>query len=402
MANTVALMERYAPELLDKVFARESLTETLLKDNGFKPIFLDAKTIKIPKLATTGMTNYIRGGHTGQNIRGAVATAWETHTLQQERYSEIPLDTLDQDDSGQYILGNLAKEHYRTHIVGELDTYRFSKMASYTSATFGNRVDENISANQALVKINAAIKWLTNNHVPVDKQIIYVSSTFMETLRNSNELVKYISQEEYLKDVAFTIYSYQGRKIVEVPEDRFYTEAVFDNTGYHPSANSKKINFLAVAADGVACVKKLDFAKVYDSRTGGAYLGYVGYLFTNLVYHDLFIPDNKVVGVYASVSTQGALGSAGSVLYVDVVAGAETGNSKLTRVMANPANIVYDHVALSTAATIPAIGSSASALTTVSIGVDFKPNASHNVFVLVRDDKVVAVSKDFLATLPTK
>lgn len=400
MANSVALMERYAPELLDKVFARESLTETLLSDNGFKPIFLDAKTIKIPKLATTGMTNYIRGGHTGQNVRGAVSTAWETHTLNQERYSEIPLDTLDQDDSGQFILGNLAKEHYRTHIVGELDTYRFSKIAGYTSITFGNRVEEDIAENEALKKINSAIKWLTNNHVPVEKQIIYVSSTFMEVLRNSNELVKYISQDEYLKDVAFTIYSYQGRKVVEVPEDRFYTDAIFDETGYHPSANSKKINFLAVAADGVACVKKLDFAKVYDSRTGGAYLGYVGYLFTNLVYHDLFIPDNKVVGVYASVSTEGALGNAGSVLYVDVIAGTQDDNSQITRVMANPANVVYDYIALSTSATIPAIGSDASALTKVYIGVDFTPNASHNVFVLARDNKVVAVSKDFLATFP--
>lgn len=70
--------------------------------------------------------------------------------------------------------------------------------------------------------------------------------------------------------------------------------------------------------------------------------------------------------------------------------------------MANPANVVYDYIALSTSATIPAIGSDASALTKVYIGVDFAPNASHNVFVLARDNKVVAVSKDFLATLPTK
>lgn len=401
MANTnnFAYIEKTLPGVVDKVFALNSLTDSLIGGSEIKLDFLDARTVKIFMLASTGLQDYARGGHGSQNIRGAAKSTTETFTLSQERYSEIPLDKLDTLDDGETVLGHLAAEFLRTKVVPEFDTYRFSKMASYCSATMGNLVSETISANTIISKFNAAFKWMAEQKVPAEDQVIYVNPAVMELIRNTTELAKRLYQSDMDKNVKFKIEEYEGRPIVEVPSDMFYTLAQTGN-GIYPTSGSNVINFMIVSKKAPIIVKKLDYAKVFNSvDQNGSYLGYVGYLLTNLYYHDLFIPENKRVALYCSVSTTKAT-TVSSALLVDAVAGVSNGKTLIKGVLTQPAGMLYDAVGLyTTNGNAPAIGSSYVVSDNV-IGTEVTPNASHNIFVAVQDGKVVATSKDFTNTLP--
>lgn len=396
--NNFAYVEQTLPGVLDKVFAAESFTDALIGGSEIKLNFLDAKTVKIFKMASTGLTNYKRGGHGETNIRGAAGSSTETFFLTQERYSEIPLDKLDTIDDGETVLGHLATEFYRTQVVREFDTYRFSKMASYCSPTMGNLVNETIAANTIISKFNAAFKWFAEQKVPATDQIIYVNPTVMNLIRNTDELQKRLHQVDMYKNIKFKIEEYEGRMIVEVPSDEFYTLAKTDDNGIHPQAASKVINFLIVSKKAPIIIKNLDYAKVFNSNDGNSYLGYVGYLLANLYYHDLFVPDNMRVGLYCSVSAENAT-NVSSALLVDAVAGSQ-GKTIVNSVLTQPAGMLYDKIYLSTAAAAPAIGSATSALTEITLGVEFTPNATHNYFVASLNGVAIAVSKDFTNTLP--
>ena len=395
--NSFAYIEKTLPGVVDKVFALNSLTDALIGGSEIKLDFLDAKTVKIFMLASTGLTDYARGGHGTANTRGAAKSTTETFTLSQERYSEIPLDKLDTLDDGETVLGHLAAEFIRTKVVPEFDTYRFSKLASYCSTTMGNMISETISANTIISKFNAAFKWMAEQKVPESDQIIYVNPTVMEQIRNTTELAKRLHQSDMNKNVQFAIEEYENRPIVVVPSDMFYTLA-HTGDGIYPTSASKVINFMVVSKKAPIIVKKLDYAKVFNSTDqNGSYLGFVGYLLTNLYYHDIFVPENKRVALYTSVSSVNAT-TVSSTLLVDAVAG--SANKTLVKgVLTQPAGMLYDAVGLyTTNGNAPAIGSSYS--TTNVIGTEITPNASHNIFVAVLDGKVVATSKDFTNTLP--
>lgn len=404
--NSFAYIEKTMPKVIDKVFARESLTDALIGGSEIKLDFLDAKTVRITKMATTGLYNYVRGGYSGSNAKGHAQSTQEVFTLSQERYSAIPVDKLDTMDDAETVFGHLAAEFARTKVVQEFDAYRFSKLASYTSTTLGNRavVTEANLANHIIDEFNKGLKWMADNKVPEGEMVIYVSPQVMYLIRSTTELYKKLSQSEYKGSVSFAIQNYENKPIVEVPSDEFYTNIQIGN-GYYPAANSVKINFMFVWKKAPIIVKKLDWTKIYSSDE--VKLDFVGYSFENLYYHDLFVADNQVPGIYACVSNTAATASA-SVLLPDVVADATATYSILNKVLTQPNGIIWDKIYLSASATIPAIGDNedttnwtkigeigASALNSKATFTHFVPDSSHNVFVATYDGKVVAVSKDF-------
>ena len=401
--NTIAYIEKTMPRLLDKVQAQDSLTAALIDGGEIKLDFLDARTVKITKLASTGLQGYNRGGHGSANANGAVQSLHETFTLSQERYSAIPLDKLDTLDDGETVFSNLAKEFARTKVVQEFDAYRFAKLCSYTSADFGNRrvISKANLTNHIVEEFNKMLQWMEENKVPAGELIIYISPEAMALVRSTTELYRKLSQSEYKGSVSFAIQNYEDNPIVVVPPDEFYSEITTGN-GYYPTANAKKIHFMAVWKKAPIIITRLDWTKVYSSDQ--VKLGYVGYSFENLFYHDIFVSDNKRVGIYACVSDESATAVGGMLRVFGSEAGA-SGKSKLVApIVTVPGGLLWDAIGLyTTNGTAPAIGSTFADKSVAEIASDgqtitfkeFTPTASHNIFVATYDDKVVAVSKDF-------
>ena len=334
MANSIALIEKYMTDVIDAVFAAESKTKILEGGKKYMDLnFKEAGYVKVMSLLMDGLSDYYRVNHapvsgstgyahynangTGTQrdgyAVGGVEASWELFRLEYDRGKQFQVDNMDNEETAAQVIANLLKEFLRVKVVPEIDAVRFSKMAGKTSASLGNYISETISANTIISKFNAAFQWLTEHEVPSEDQVIFVNPAVMTLIRNTTELYRKLSQVEYRGDVTFTIDTYEGRPIIEVPSSRFFTNVVVGSNGYYAGATSYVINYMVCSKRAVVPVVKLNKSKIW---TPDAVQDFDGYKVNFRLYHDVIIPKNKIIGVYASVSTTAAT-SASNLLSVD-------------------------------------------------------------------------------------
>lgn len=328
MANNIALIEKWLPNVVDTVFAEES--KTALLENGSKFIdvdFKDAAYVRILDILMDGLSDYWRVNHAGVAGSGAYAhdnsnngydadghpyrdgyhrgntqATWEIYRLRYDRGKQFLVDNMDNEETAGAIIANLLTEFIRTKVVPEVDALRFSTIAGKANVTLGNLVSGAIAANTILASFNAGFEWLTEHEVPEEEQIIFVSPSVMTMLRSTTELVHFIQQADYKseKGITFTLPAYEGRPIVMVPSDRFYTEIDINQNGYAPTANSKVINFMICSKKAILPIVKLNKSKIWSPETQD---DFDGFKVNFRIYHDTIVPKNKLVGTYVSVSS---------------------------------------------------------------------------------------------------
>lgn len=315
MANSIGLITKYMQEAIDTVLTQEAKTNVLV--NGSKFIDLNFKEtgyVKVMSLLMDGLSDYYRvnnglgsasNGYStypsndGYKV-GDTSAKWELFQLEYDRGRQFRVDNMDNEETAGLVIGNLLAEFLRTKVVPEVDAVRFSKMAKKCNVALGNLVSETINANQIIGRFNAAFEWLFEHGVPEEEQVIFVSPNVMTLIRNTTELYKRLTQDEYRNsDVTFTIEKYEGRQIIEVPSNRFFTGVVTTDNGYMPSANSYVINFMIASKKAVVPVVKLEKSKIW---TPEQVQDFDGYKVNFRMYHDIIIPKNKVPAIYTSVS----------------------------------------------------------------------------------------------------
>lgn len=316
MANSIGLITKYMQEAIDTVLTQEAKTNVLV--NGSKFIDLNFKEtgyVKVMSLLMDGLSDYYRvnnglgsasNGYStypsndGYKV-GDTSAKWELFQLEYDRGRQFRVDNMDNEETAGLVIGNLLAEFLRTKVVPEVDAVRFSKMAKKCNVALGNLVSETISANQIIGRFNSAFEWLFEHGVPEEEQVIFVSPNVMTLIRNTTELYKRLTQDEYRNsDVTFTIEKYEGRQIIEVPSNRFFTGVVTTDNGYMPSANSYVINFMIASKKAVVPVVKLEKSKIW---TPEQVQDFDGYKVNFRMYHDIIIPKNKVPAIYTSVSS---------------------------------------------------------------------------------------------------
>ena len=384
--NQLTGYEKFLPGIIDKVYEKESIFGKLFTNPDVKIAFDGIRTAKIVSLATTGLTNYRRGGYGEENKVGAVQTKVETFELDMERFSSIPLDKLDTLDDAETVLGHLTKEFIRTKVVPETDAYTISKVVAHTSKSLGNRREAVIDENNALQEIWRAFTYLAQRKVPENNQVIIMNPETYSVFVNSEKLTKFITVGNFNGSVNYQVQKFQGRDIIVAPDDRMFTGFEADDLGFHPTANSKKVNFVVCDKSAVNFIKRLDWTKVYTSDQ--VKLPFVGYLAENLMYYGAFVPTNKAVGIYACISTDAALGNE---LLVDI-APSTADHAVLNAVLTSSA---YDHLYLTNAAkevgTDIAVGAG---VVEITIGTPFEPNDANNWVVAAINGKVSQITRD--------
>jgi hypothetical protein len=308
MANNFELITKYLPNVVDTVFAQES--KTALFETGGKFIdinFSEAGYVKLMSMLMDGLSDYHRAGHGYEQEgygKGSVSTEWEIFRLMYDRGTQFKVDNADNEEQAGQIVANLLTEFVRTKVIPEVDAVRFSRIAEKATTTLGNLVSETIEANKIIAGFNTAFEWQTENGVPSEDQIIFVSPKVMSLIRNTTELNKYIAQSDFTSGgVTFTLPTYDGRPIVQVPSSRFFTNVITGANGYFAGANSKIINYIVASKKAIVPIVKIEKSKVFGPDV---VQDFDGYKINFRMYHDLIIPKNKVVGAYVSVSNENA------------------------------------------------------------------------------------------------
>lgn len=407
MPNVIAKIEKYLTNAIDTVFAQDSATKIL--ENGQKFIdvnFKETGYVKVMSILMDGLSDYYRvnSGDEGTDYThypqgdgykvGNVKSEWEIFKLEYDRGKQFQVDNMDDEESAGMIIGNLLTEFLRTKVVPEVDAVRFSKLAGKATATLGNlKTAYTIEDNEVLKEFNSAYEWLFENEVPEEDQVIFVNPALMTKIRNSTELTKYLGQSDFKSgNVTFTLQTFENRPIIVVPSSRFYTDVVVGTNGFHPSANSKTINYMIVSKKAVVPIVKLNKSKIWTPDT---VQDFDGYKVNFRMYHDVIVPKNKLAGVYVSVGNIVAT-TKSNILKVDVVKDGD--NHIVNEYFTTPAGILGAKLVHATSAF--ALGTTYASANEIKKGVPFtKLGATEYYALLDTDNRAIAVSTAI--TLPT-
>ena len=370
--NSFELIEKYLPESVDKYFAHDSKSVLLEKGTKFIDVsFKETGYVKIASILMDGLSDYYQtqqnsvdfinpinarpgageapnyaayagnvasGSRDGFRIGGA-DVSWEIFRLQWVRGKQFRIDYISNEETAGVIIGNALEEFHRLKVIPEVDAARFSFIADQASVTLGNMKTETVDDDEIISLFNNVFEWMFEHGVPEEEQVIFVNPSVMTKIRSTKELTRFLTQGDYRSEAGldFTVEKYMGRPIVQVPSDRFFTNILLTDNGYRPTSGSKIVNFMVVSTKATVPVRKLEYEKIYGPELSGL-AGFHGYIINYLLYHGIFVPRNKVPGIYVSVSSAAASTKV-DLLSIQTVPGASQYHWSMKNYFTNPSGL---------------------------------------------------------------
>ena len=293
MANSITLAQTYLP-LLDEVYKASARTAVL---DSTKVDIVNGNTVKVFKISMDGLGDYNR---TSGFVDGTVNGTWETLTLSKDRGRAFTVDRMDNEETIDMAFGSLAGEFIRTQVAPEIDAYTFAKIAGTTGIDTATAADITIGTTDVPALVDEAERSMNENEVPTEGRILFISETAYAGLRAKITRTVQNDVTGINREVEF----YDGMQIVRVPQSRFYTAITLKDGstsgqtggGFVGTATTGyKINFMVVHPSAITKVVKHALPRIF---TPDEYQKADAWKFDYRVYHDTFVYDNKVKGVY--------------------------------------------------------------------------------------------------------
>lgn len=297
MSNVIALAQEYQP-LLDEIYKLGSLTaglDTPAKLIKSTPV---PNAVLVPKMVLQGLGDYDR--NTGFTA-GDVTLSWETHTFTQDRGRTFHVDAYDDEETLKVAFGMLAGEFIRTKVIPEVDAYRLSVYASKagTAAT-----PATLDAAGILAAIDAGTLALDEAEVGAEGRQFYCTPEVYQLMKQNTTLQKRFDVQSGNGTVDRRIELFDGMPVKKVPQTRMYKGiTMYDGStagqeagGYiKTAATGKDINFMIIHPSAVVQLTKTALPRIFDPMTNQQANAWK---FDYRLYHDAFVPDNKVKGIY--------------------------------------------------------------------------------------------------------
>lgn len=299
MPNSIALASKFLP-ILDEVYKRESLTAVLDTANN-RVQFDGANAVKIFKTSLQGMGNYSRNSGF---VNGDVTASWEAMTLQKDRGRSFQVDAMDNEETLGMAFGTLVPEFMRTKVLPEVDAYRFSKYASTSGISKATAADITIGTTDCLSMLEAAEETMGNDEVPNEGRILFVSELFYRGLKGAISRVVVNDETGIQRNIEL----YNDMRVIRVPQNRFNTAiTLLDGStsgqeagGYTiPTGTSYPINFMIIHPSAVVQVAKHAVPRIFSPDVNQKA---DAWKFDYRIYHDCFVEENKVAGIYLSAA----------------------------------------------------------------------------------------------------
>lgn len=296
MGNNIALAKKYLP-ILDEVY-KASAKASILDQTDVK--FVNANTVQLFDISMDGLGTYNRS--TGF-VTGDVIGAWKDYTLTQDRGRAFIIDSMDNEETIGMSFGKLAGEFIRTKVAPEIDAYTFATLAG-TSSINGTNGDITVGTSDVAVWLENATEALDADEVPDEGRIVFMSETCYNAMKQ--KIDRQLANEN---GVNTNVEYYNGMRIVRVPQARFHTKiTLYDGFSENqeeggfvvPDSTSYKINFLIVHPSAVIKVAKHVLPRIFSPQQ---YQQADAWKFDYRIYHDVFVKENKVSGIYLHRAT---------------------------------------------------------------------------------------------------
>lgn len=296
------------------------LNQNMVRYNG-------GSEVKIPKIVLSGLADYNRA--TGFSA-GSVTLEYETHTLTQDRGREFNIDAMDVDESNFVATaGNVVGEFQRVKVAPEIDAYRYSRIFSVANA--GLKTEAYTPVDTTIFgKLSGNIADVQDVIGDAEPMTIYMSYGAANKLDLADKIEKKLEVGSFERGgISLKVKSLDGIPIIRVPSSRFKSLYTFGTDGFTAGTTAMNINWIIAADRGLIAVNKQDKMRVFSPDVNQEM---DAWKIQYRRYHDLFIPDNKVAGVFVSYTPIAAPAltatvAAGTAAGTKFTATAGTGNT---------------------------------------------------------------------------
>ena len=281
-------------QLLQQKYAKELCSDALAQSNlGVK--FINAQTIKLPRMAVTGYKDHTRTP--GFNA-GTLSNDWEAKKLEHDRDVEFWIDPMDIDETNLTLsVANIQNTFETEQAIPEKDSYRNSKLHAEMTRLSG-RIDTTvITASNFLEAFDEEMSIMDEAGVPEEGRMLYVTPSMYKIIKEAEGIQRVMSVTTP-STINRNVHSLDNVTIKMVPAARMKTKYDFTE-GCTAAEDAKQINWILIHTSCVVCRDKYSYIKLFtpgtDSRTAD------GYLYQNRNYGDLFLLEKKVEGCAMNV-----------------------------------------------------------------------------------------------------
>lgn len=260
--------------------------------------FLNAKTIKLPYITTTGYKDHTR---TGAFNSGTLTNTWEAKALSHDRDVEFFIDSMDVDETNLTLeIANISNVFETEQAIPERDCYTFSKLYADFTTTYSQTADTTaLTAANILATFDQYMSDMDDASVPEEGRILYVTPATNKLLKEAQGLTRIVHTDSDEAAVRRYIHELDDVRIIQVPSARMKTAYDF-TTGATPATTAQQINLMLVHPNSVVARMKHEYIRVFtpgsDSRTGD------GYIYQNRAYWDAFLLSQRVDGIQFNVA----------------------------------------------------------------------------------------------------
>lgn len=282
--------------LLQQKYAKELCSDDLTKSNP-QVTFINAQTIKLPRMAVSGYKDHTRTP--GFNA-GTLSNDWEPKKLSHDRDIEFFVDPMDIDETNLTLsVANIQNTFETEQAIPEKDCYRFSKLYSELNThKAGNINTTAITAANFLDVFDDLMEAMDEAGVPEEGRILYLTPKMMKIAKKADGIQRTIDVSGSSNVVNRKVHSLDDVILKSVPSARMKTAYDFTE-GCKPAGSAKQINMILIHTSCVVCRDKYSYIKLFtpgtDSRTAD------GYLYQNRCYGDLFLLEKKADGCAMNV-----------------------------------------------------------------------------------------------------
>ena len=271
--------------------------------------WINAKTIEIPSISTTGRTNADRDsiGTAQRNYNNA----WETKTLVNERKWSTLVHPKDIDQTNLVAsITNITKVFNEEHKFPEMDAYTISKI--YTDWTtdvagdaahgayVGKTADSTaLTINNILSVFDKLMLKMDNARAPLSGRVLYVPHEIKTMLKNAQGISRSFDVQDGGEMINRVVNRLDEVEVIGVPSELMKTKYDFsDDNGWAVDITAKQINMCLIHPTAVITPVSYTFSKL-DAPSA---LSEGKYYYYEEAFEDVFILNKKADAIQFNVT----------------------------------------------------------------------------------------------------
>ena len=264
--------------------------------------WVNAKTIEIPSISTTGRVNANRD--TVAFAQRNYDNAWETKTLTNERKWSTLVHPMDIDQTNMVTtISNITQVFNEEQKFPEMDAYTVSKIFQDWETLGHNADTTELSVSNILGVFDDLMLKMDNARVPANGRILYVTHEVKKMLNNADKIQRQINVESGPNAIDRRVNRLDEVQVIGVPATLMKTLYKF-TTGWQIAPGADQINMFLVHPLAVITPVSYTFSRL-DAPSA---LSEGKYTYYEESFEDVFILNKKSDAIQFNI-TEGGSGS---------------------------------------------------------------------------------------------